>query len=68
MMLIEHGHQEGQSEHAHLLYMPGVPLKLIEKDKVLYSRKVPVSANKWQLRSELRLQQMKNRAAAETPK
>lgn len=47
--------------------MPGAPLKLIEKDKVLYSRKVPVSANKWQLRSELRLQQIKNRVAAETP-
>ena len=48
--------------------MPGAPLKLIEKDKGLYSRKVPVSANKWQLRSELRLKQIKNRVAAETPK
>ena len=33
--------------------MPGVPLQ----------KKVPVSANKWQLRSELRLQQIKNKVA-----
>ena len=33
--------------------MPGVPLQ----------KKVPVSANKWQLRSELRLQRIKNKVA-----
>ena len=46
-------------------------LKLLVKDKLPHIRKVPMNAKEWQLkllRKETRLQRMKDRLAAETPK